>query len=443
MEQILSDLGLSNCNWKFLGGLDVLLECSSKGEAEAIVSNKDHGIRDWLEDIRYWSADYVVRSRLTWIKLYGVPIDVWSGQTFHKIASLWGTVIKMENCEFSLASSLVAGKILIATCYEFPLENEVLVKLANISTLIKVKDEGWIDEVGDDSVASVDEDSLSSSDEEDDWDEDPTDSKSNYSVREEDAWEGDDQLFAQEEEGQPSLDVASSGAELKEKPKAVIEDNNACRVESKSNYDEGNHLAGKRNSFQKFKTHDGVCGIEESCRGTCENKLDGWAQEIVGDQGVIAADDASETEPFQPKRSSYPIQSEEPAVLGIQSSKIQNNHGSSLQEKDVNRNFNKWDGGMSMRLLNKMVRDRNRRRRLTNNKGKQSEKAFSCPKSITSSQTSKLRNPIDQMEGQNEGHSVEIQSLEKLGNQIGFRWNIGEREGDRVSGDVVGENGHT
>ncbi|KAI3503916.1 hypothetical protein L1887_32407 [Cichorium endivia] len=109
LDQILYDLGLINCRWRFMGGLDVLLECSSKEEAEGIVSNKQHGLREWMKEILFWSPEHVVRSRLTWIKLYGLPVDAWSGRNFHKIASIWGSVIKLENCEFESATSLVAG----------------------------------------------------------------------------------------------------------------------------------------------------------------------------------------------------------------------------------------------------------------------------------------------------------------------------------------------
>ena len=81
----------------------------------------NHGIKEWLDHIRSWSDDYRMEGRLTWIKVYGVPIDCWSERNFTKIASLWGIIVKLENCNFEKASSLAAGRILVN---EFPLEKE-------------------------------------------------------------------------------------------------------------------------------------------------------------------------------------------------------------------------------------------------------------------------------------------------------------------------------
>ncbi|KAI3510537.1 hypothetical protein L1887_17605 [Cichorium endivia] len=179
--------------WRFLGGLDILLECSSRAEAEGIVKKLDHGLREWVKELRFWSEDYVIQSRLTWIKLFGLPVDAWNGRNFHKIASTRGSVIKLENCEFESATSLVAGRVLISTCYEFSLEKEVLVKTDNRKVLLMVKDEEWIDEVGVEEDDVEEESNLSTSEDEEDWSDDFSVNNSIGSQSEGEAWLGGDQ----------------------------------------------------------------------------------------------------------------------------------------------------------------------------------------------------------------------------------------------------------
>ncbi|KAI3521989.1 hypothetical protein L1887_11466 [Cichorium endivia] len=63
-------------------------------------------------------------------------------------------------------TTLVAGRILISTCYEFPLQKEIIIKVGDRKVFITVKDEGWIDEVEEEDEESEDESSLYTSEEE-------------------------------------------------------------------------------------------------------------------------------------------------------------------------------------------------------------------------------------------------------------------------------------
>ncbi|KAI3758379.1 hypothetical protein L6452_05940 [Arctium lappa] len=132
--------GLDVRSIKQLGGLDVLIELHSLESTEGVVENIHHGIHLWFNNVRLWSPDYFPKTRLVWMKIRGVPIQVWSEKTFKEIASGWGEVLDSSNCSFVDSLLLSEGKVLILTD-----------KMLTISSCIPIKfNDGycqvWIEE---------------------------------------------------------------------------------------------------------------------------------------------------------------------------------------------------------------------------------------------------------------------------------------------------------
>ncbi|KAI3515568.1 hypothetical protein L1887_14468 [Cichorium endivia] len=371
---------------KFLGGLDVLVECNTASEAEEIVNNKDHEIWEWMDEIRYWSVDYAVRSRLTWIKLYEVPVDAWTSKNFSKIASMWGMVIKTENCEFSEASTLVAGRILISTPYEFPLEKE--------------EGDSWCNEVSEyDSVDSL-----------------PDVEGSEAGAQEpEQKLERQPSWFDDREEALPKTDAGARHegctSELKSQPERINTVPNGFTIELGFGNNEEISVADK-SPIEKNGSVNEVAPI-----GSPQGEND--RLEVLRTQAWECPTQVfGENELSGERNRNYTSRSSE-------------------AEKEVSRNLKKWDGGMSMRLFNKMVRDSNRRRGLSSEKGKKSEKKNTCPKSTMSNQGSKSRSSVELSADQLYGKIDEVQSLKALGAQIGFSWGQGiAREEDHKAGEL-------
>ncbi|KAI3510677.1 hypothetical protein L1887_17809 [Cichorium endivia] len=454
LDQILHNLGLRNCKWRFLGGLDVLLECNSKEEAESIVSGKEHGLREWMKEIRYWSANYVVRTRLTWIKLYGLPVDAWSGGNFHKIASTWGTVIKLENCDFASATSLVAGRVLISTCYEFPLEKEVLVKIDNRKVLLMVKDEGWIDEVGDEANNSEEGSSLyPREEEEEDWCDDLSVNNSVDSKSEEEAWMEGDRPVVEEEawmEGDIPIDVVEEcqqsemfdlgGARTNKNIAAEPKENHEwCDIDMNNSHKEDSGHVGNRNSPCAAKRgNEDNCvgkGIKKEVMQTRGSHEVGVAQVDYLANGLTGEDCNGAKIMEKPQQNNKEIDTE-----GNRNKKSTNTKVGS-QDKDVNRSAKMWDGGMSMRLFNKMFRDRSRRRELFSDRARRSEKTASCRKSNFSGQGSKSRYSTELSEAKMGEDAVDSQSLRELGSKIGFIWGPEGKQGEGITSGTARVNG--
>ncbi|KAI3491178.1 hypothetical protein L1887_44423 [Cichorium endivia] len=161
----------------------------------------------------------------------------------------------MENCEFSLASTLVAGRVLISTCYKFPLEKEIIIKIDGRKVLVMVKDEGWIDEVEDDDAGDNEESSLFSSEEGDRWGDDPSDINSVNSLPENVEWEDDDRDLDQIAGPQQVWNPGKDASLPKEGTGPGVE---------KANYGAGN-LGGdvrKLNSLHEIKILEGTCSDE-------------------------------------------------------------------------------------------------------------------------------------------------------------------------------------
>ncbi|KAI3496571.1 hypothetical protein L1887_38936 [Cichorium endivia] len=469
MEQILTDGGIVNCKWRALGGLDVLIECGTVGEAEEIVKNNDHGIKEWMQDLRFWTKDYVIKSRLTWIKLYGVPIDAWSEKNFKKIACMWGSVIKTENCDFYAATTLVAGRILISTNYEFPLEKEIVVKLDNRKVWVMVKDEGWVDEIADEGEKDEEDSSYNPSEEEEDeyWGDDISDVNSVQTIPVGEEWDIGDRDVGERDVGERVAGGQDSSRSHGER--SAWNDGSLPKVWIRPGIEESTHdigdppcgLGGLNGLLEKqihngSRAHEGrvnerrmemegehvdrtyrkwagpgIDDVHSSDKEAQCGKINGVEENSIGLENSEAQ---IEDKILDEKLDNYEEQWSDSQKLDFaydelearKKSKKSNRLGkkvrSGLQENVDSRNTRTWDGSRSMRMFNKLVRDRNKRRSMICGKGGDTNKRMSCPKAKISGKLTSSRNSIEETEDQIEVQSDENQSLKQFGVQIGFKW---------------------
>nr|GEX11484.1 RNA-directed DNA polymerase, eukaryota, reverse transcriptase zinc-binding domain protein [Tanacetum cinerariifolium] len=57
------------------------------------------GAFSWFSQINQASTDFVLDERITWVDIEGIPLMMWSDNTFKKIAAKWGSIIYMKNVE--------------------------------------------------------------------------------------------------------------------------------------------------------------------------------------------------------------------------------------------------------------------------------------------------------------------------------------------------------
>nr|GEY08593.1 nucleotide-binding alpha-beta plait domain-containing protein [Tanacetum cinerariifolium] len=87
--------GFADLLVRYLGELWVLLEFSSSKTKEAFRVNV--GVSSWLSEIKQASLDIIPDGRIVWVEVEGVPLKLWSMNTFRRIATKWEDLIDVSD----------------------------------------------------------------------------------------------------------------------------------------------------------------------------------------------------------------------------------------------------------------------------------------------------------------------------------------------------------
>nr|GEU77836.1 RNA-directed DNA polymerase, eukaryota [Tanacetum cinerariifolium] len=83
-----------NVEIAYLGGLWVMLKL---GSTKAKLNLMKHvGVASWFVHLCNAQSDFVANEHIVWVDIEGVPLYVWSRNTFQKIGSKWGEVMELE-----------------------------------------------------------------------------------------------------------------------------------------------------------------------------------------------------------------------------------------------------------------------------------------------------------------------------------------------------------
>lgn len=96
---ILRDAGFLNVKAKYVGGLRVLLECSSSVEAQKVLREGASSLSNWFTWVCPWTIEKEMQrpGRLIWVSIVGVPLHVWTHDTFKAIGNVFGCVMEVED----------------------------------------------------------------------------------------------------------------------------------------------------------------------------------------------------------------------------------------------------------------------------------------------------------------------------------------------------------
>nr|GEV74313.1 UvrD-like helicase, ATP-binding domain, P-loop containing nucleoside triphosphate hydrolase [Tanacetum cinerariifolium] len=83
LYMILKDEGFFDIKVSYLGGTWVLFELKNKDAKENFM--KHTGIKSWLYEIQDARTDFVSEERIVWMDIEGIPLNVWTHNTFEKI----------------------------------------------------------------------------------------------------------------------------------------------------------------------------------------------------------------------------------------------------------------------------------------------------------------------------------------------------------------------
>ncbi|GJR37138.1 hypothetical protein Tco_1212822 [Tanacetum coccineum] len=97
LKLILIKEGFDNFILKYLGGFWVIIEFHTK---EVLENLKSHfGVGSWFSSLEYASNTFVIDERVVWVDIEGVPMNVWTYNTFKFFLSKWGELLFEEDKE--------------------------------------------------------------------------------------------------------------------------------------------------------------------------------------------------------------------------------------------------------------------------------------------------------------------------------------------------------
>ncbi|GJW97621.1 hypothetical protein Tco_0179429, partial [Tanacetum coccineum] len=91
LKVVLDNEGFMNIELKYMGWFWVMLEFHDEGAKKKFQSNSATGT--WVSQIIQAYSYFTIDERVTWAEIEGVPCKLWSGNTFSRIASRWGTLL--------------------------------------------------------------------------------------------------------------------------------------------------------------------------------------------------------------------------------------------------------------------------------------------------------------------------------------------------------------
>ncbi|KAL4561124.1 hypothetical protein LXL04_033286 [Taraxacum kok-saghyz] len=139
---MIQNYGLGDCKVKFIGGLCVLLEFKNNNVADCFLKNQEVNWGVWFAWLKHWDESYTQKSRVVWLKIYGVPINLWDPTVFTCIAAKYGRIL--IPLEGSLeAKNLSYGRVCILTSnLEYIDAHSVQVEWRNKNFIIRIVENG-------------------------------------------------------------------------------------------------------------------------------------------------------------------------------------------------------------------------------------------------------------------------------------------------------------
>nr|GEZ05289.1 RNA-directed DNA polymerase, eukaryota, nucleotide-binding alpha-beta plait domain protein [Tanacetum cinerariifolium] len=117
----------------------VLIELESSTASQKFI--KHAGVGSWFSSLQPASNSIVSEERIMWISIEGLPLKVWSFNTFVKVASKWGELVEWKNIEdnnFSRKQLCVKTKLNEIICERF----KVIIQ-ENVYWVRAKEMEGW------------------------------------------------------------------------------------------------------------------------------------------------------------------------------------------------------------------------------------------------------------------------------------------------------------
>ncbi|GJY77506.1 reverse transcriptase domain, reverse transcriptase zinc-binding domain protein [Tanacetum coccineum] len=152
--------GFLDVGIKYLGGLWVLLEFSSTDARNKFLNHES--ILPWFSSLSPWHDDFVVKERLIWLEIEGVPLRAWHNYIFKKICERWG---EMLFCDDSDGCNRLSKRLCIKSSHDLLVFATTFVVVKGVSYAIRVRELcSWTPTFVNDEAPSDDEDYMDAHD---------------------------------------------------------------------------------------------------------------------------------------------------------------------------------------------------------------------------------------------------------------------------------------
>ncbi|GJY10526.1 RNA-directed DNA polymerase, eukaryota, reverse transcriptase zinc-binding domain protein [Tanacetum coccineum] len=103
LKLVLANEGFDCITLKYMGGFWVMLEFLSEVTKEKFKENVAVGT--WFSQLQQASNEFLIEERIAWIDIEGVPLKVWSKNTFNRIAAKWGDILHIDQEDESVSGA--------------------------------------------------------------------------------------------------------------------------------------------------------------------------------------------------------------------------------------------------------------------------------------------------------------------------------------------------
>nr|GEU85013.1 RNA-directed DNA polymerase, eukaryota, reverse transcriptase zinc-binding domain protein [Tanacetum cinerariifolium] len=90
LKVVVNNEGFDNIKFKYMGGYWVMMEFQT--EVNSVM-------KTWFSQIQLASSDFNIDGRVTWVEIEGIPLKMWSKNTFNRVASKWDVLLDVDDQE--------------------------------------------------------------------------------------------------------------------------------------------------------------------------------------------------------------------------------------------------------------------------------------------------------------------------------------------------------
>ncbi|GAU18663.1 hypothetical protein TSUD_124960 [Trifolium subterraneum] len=146
IKTILFMEGLSHISVTDMGRDLVLIFSPKVGEVEKLWNSKADWIRYYFKEVNPWLPSSFVDRRDLWVKVYGIPLHVWSENLFKVIRGKYGEFLDYDDCTASRAKLDIA-RIKISTSFRGFIDDPLNIMALGVTYSLRVVEEKNLENV--------------------------------------------------------------------------------------------------------------------------------------------------------------------------------------------------------------------------------------------------------------------------------------------------------